>query len=132
MPLRYAEARRAYDRKRNRVRYPYMKEYHKEWREQHQDSLREYSLQRYHRVEAWRNLEKLYGITESEYLEIAKSQNFKCAICKTETIHRLCIDHDHETGKVRGLLCHNCNLGLGHFQDSILYLESAVNYLQEY
>ena len=42
------------------------------------------------------------------------------------------IDHNHETNIVRGLLCHNCNVGLGHFKDSVGYLKEAINYLEGY
>jgi hypothetical protein len=44
---------------------------------------------------------------------------------------RKCVDHSHETGRFRGILCLNCNLGLGHFRDSGVILESAILYLVE-
>ena len=44
---------------------------------------------------------------------------------------KMAIDHDHATGKVRGLICYNCNIGLGHFKDSIDTLERAIEYLKE-
>ena len=57
----------------------------------------------------------------------------RCEICgePQRPTRKLCVDHDHETGNVRGLLCHNCNLGLGAFQDRILLLISAIEYLQQ-
>jgi len=78
---------------------------------------------------------RLYGLTGSEYEELAAYQNWVCAICgKKETSKRgnLAVDHDHKTGKVRGLLCHKCNSGLGSFGDSPELLKSAINYLKLY
>lgn len=53
----------------------------------------------------------------------------KCSICGST--HKLCIDHCHTTGKVRGLLCSSCNMGIGHFGDSIEKLFSAISYLKD-
>ena len=79
-------------------------------------------------------LKRSYGIEQKDYEILLKNQNGKCAICdiKAEN-HRhsvLNVDHNHITKKIRGLLCNNCNRALGHFQDSILNLESAVKYLK--
>ena len=58
------------------------------------------------------------------------NQEGLCAICGLpETDKRFCVDHNHKTGVVRGLLCANCNKGLGHFFDSIESLEKAKSYL---
>lgn len=74
-----------------------------------------------------------YGITYDEYCNMLKEQNHKCAICGVDEVDsrskKLCVDHDHETGKVRQLLCHNCNCGLGHFKDSLVGLSKALEYL---
>ena len=90
-------------------------------------------------------LKTKYGITIEEYVAISSSQNDVCAIChKKETritrpnaktykngiAPRLAVDHDHESGVIRGLLCHNCNIGIGHFQDNIDLLKSAITYLE--
>lgn len=84
----------------------------------------------YHR----RALIERYGITESEYESMWQSQQGLCAICKrpeTESIRgRLCIDHCHDTGIVRGLLCGFCNTGLGGFRDNVESLRSAITYLE--
>jgi len=84
----------------------------------------------------WRDskLKKKYNITEAQYQEMKLEQNNKCGICKEELGfgHLSAIDHCHKTGKVRALLCRNCNLGLGHFKDSIDVLKSALKYLQKY
>lgn len=59
---------------------------------------------------------------------LLKEQNGACGICKKEK-KSLHVDHNHTTGKVRGLLCYNCNNGLGRFKDSIEFLYNAVKYL---
>ncbi len=78
-----------------------------------------------------------YKISIFQYYDLYTKNNGKCYICKTEgfTINcknpttTLIIDHDHETGEVRGLLCPNCNRALGLFKDSIEFLENAKKYL---
>lgn len=73
-----------------------------------------------------------YGITEDEYKKLYKAQNGKCAICETpesELKRRLHIDHDHKTGKIRGLLCFLCNAGMGKFKDDPVLLKKAQEYL---
>lgn len=81
-----------------------------------------------------RNCEKKYGITYTEYQLLLERQNFVCAICeKGETSSsriNLSIDHCHDTGIVRGLLCTSCNTGLGRFKDDINLLKKAVEYLR--
>ena len=68
-----------------------------------------------------------YGLTIEDFNLLAKSQNNKCAICKTDS--KLFVDHDHVTKKVRGLLCHHCNSMLGLVKDSPQILERAIHYL---
>lgn len=82
-------------------------------------------------------LKKTYGISWEEYILMHHLQNGVCKICggkgfKMQETHQvlLVVDHCHESGKVRGLLCHNCNRGLGLFQDSIDYLLKAAEYLE--
>lgn len=80
-----------------------------------------------------------YGEIDIEAMLIA--QNGKCAICEDE-LHllsrgrgdrqRACVDHNHKTGQVRGLLCRVCNAALGKFLDDVLRLMKAVNYLNRY
>jgi len=76
------------------------------------------------------------GISLEEYYGMLERQNGGCAICgRKETIKkngkpmRLSIDHDHETGRIRGLLCSGCNKGIGHLQDSPDILTKAIDYL---
>jgi hypothetical protein len=77
---------------------------------------------------------KRYGITVEQYNQMFVDQDGKCSICNnTNTVGKnLGVDHNHETGKVRGLLCHKCNIGLGHFDDNIGKLLKAINYLNLY
>ena len=77
------------------------------------------------------NLKRRYGLEVEEYIEMVNEQQGACAICKQFT-PRLCVDHSHDTGENRGLLCHRCNVGLGHFNDNIQLLADAISYLAQY
>ena len=73
-----------------------------------------------------------YGITEKILENIKRNQNSKCAICGkkiSEFTKDFAIDHDHKTGKVRGLLCMNCNIGLGAFRDDKRIMKKAIDFL---
>ena len=81
-------------------------------------------------------LSRSYGMTHELYEKIEEGQKSKCKICGGEGFimpvggkKKLVVDHDHATGKVRGLLCHNCNRGLGLFQDNEALLRKAADYL---
>lgn len=85
-----------------------------------------------------RSLVKKYGINLEQYQIIHDSQNGLCKICNNKetslqpngkVIKDLCVDHCHKTNKIRGLLCHGCNAGIGHFNDDIKKLQSAIIYL---
>jgi hypothetical protein len=81
-------------------------------------------------------------ISKEIYFDLMEIQKGLCAICnkaeevsisvKNNNKKRLAIDHCHKTGAIRGLLCHKCNVSLGAFQDSILILQSAVDYLKKH
>lgn len=76
-----------------------------------------------------------FGITLDYYESLRGKQDNKCAICATAEPRGRGdwhVDHDHDTGIVRGLLCHNCNVGLGNFRDSVAFLKSAIKYLQNH
>jgi hypothetical protein len=82
-------------------------------------------------------LMRMYGIDLNKYNELLISQNYKCAICQENPngwngqSGRFDVDHDHKTGKVRGLLCSSCNTSLGKFKDDISILKRAINYLKK-
>jgi hypothetical protein len=74
---------------------------------------------------------RVYGLTPDEYRRMAEAQDNRCAICGS-TPRLLYVDHNHNTGKVRGLLCVSCNSALGLFRDSIGAIEKAAAYLKRY
>lgn len=77
-----------------------------------------------------------YNLTPKEYQQLILESNNRCAICNSEfdttKQNGMNVDHSHETGKVRGLLCHNCNALLGHAHDNIEILKKAIKYLEKY
>lgn len=82
-------------------------------------------------------IKQTYGISQREYMTMLRNQNEKCAICgKEETAVMngkriyLAVDHCHSKGHIRGLLCRQCNVGLGNFQDNLTYLRNAIKYLE--
>lgn len=82
-----------------------------------------------------RKLQRAYGIDYSEYESMLESQNGRCAICKTTDTGKrkaFAVDHNHKTGAVRGLLCSNCNTGIGNLRDNIDLLKEAIAYLEHH
>lgn len=80
----------------------------------------------------WRaDIKRIYGLAESDYEEMLKAQNGVCKICGNECARgRLSVDHDHHTGRVRGLLCRDCNVNNGIFNDDPNLLRRAAEYLE--
>lgn len=84
-----------------------------------------------------RNLKKRFNMTIDEYNTIFLGQKGKCAICEKAETNRdskgsskwLCVDHNHNDGTIRGLLCSSCNTGIGQLGDSVKTLKSAIEYL---
>jgi len=70
-----------------------------------------------------------YGITADEYDALVLASGGLCAICQSDMGDDICVDHCHDSGSVRGLLCRNCNFGLGHFRDDPARLTAALAYL---
>lgn len=71
-----------------------------------------------------------YGLTDGEYKQLLLEQNGACKICGRKFDSPLCVDHDHSTGRVRGLLCKNCNTAIGMFNDDTACLKAAIAYLE--
>jgi len=88
---------------------------------------------------ASQNFVKNYGIDHDEYDRMLTEQQGCCEICKSPdpkgrwigNSRAFCVDHDHATGEVRGLLCNSCNQGLGNFYDNVENLERAIIYLNK-
>lgn len=78
-----------------------------------------------------RRLEKVYTLTEDEYQTLYRAQGGRCYACRRATgkTKRLAVDHDHDTGEVRGLLCGPCNKTLGHARDSVEFFVRFAEYL---
>lgn len=80
-------------------------------------------------------MKSLYGITLEDYHAMLKAQNGLCKICLRQahegTHGKLYVDHCHSTGRIRGLLCNRCNIGVGNFSDCTETLERALAYLRE-
>jgi len=97
--------------------------------------LRETNYEEFRRREREGNLRRLYGIGICQYEEMLAAQNGVCAICGGDPggrwKRRFHVDHDHETGAVRGLLCHGCNAGLGLFEECAERLVKAAEYLKQ-
>lgn len=97
----------------------------KEWRDNNKDRIRKNRLQHKFRMSV------------EDFERLRRQQNYSCAICgehesKAGRYKILNVDHDHKTGKSRGLLCSNCNRCLGLLKDSISYLDKAIKYLKKY
>ena len=129
-------------------RRKYKREYQRLWRQlhpnYHRDSMRAYTKtypghqreckkiwnQKHAQYIVDCQLKRRHGITLREYNKMFKSQKGRCLICdrhQRQFKFRLCVDHDHETGKIRGLLCNGCNRGLGIYQTRKYKYEKYLN-----
>lgn len=129
------------------------KEYDRKWRESHRDYYKSYRKKHKEKIVTgiykWRknnkdkmqrialkvNLRRNHGITPNEYSDMLTKQNGRCAICgnpASEYKRKLHVDHNHVTGKNRGLLCVRCNYGLGCFKENVSFLDRAKEYLTFY
>ena len=83
---------------------------------------------------AFDHIKRRYGLTRSQYETLLYLQGGRCAICRRgpegSGKKRLTVDHDHETGEVRGLLCNHCNAAIGNLRDDPLVVRAAAAYLE--
>lgn len=95
-------------------------------RKRHYEENKEHSLD-YSRSYT---LKRKYNLTQAEYNVMLEKQNGTCAICFSKCTRALAVDHEHSTGRVRGLLCNNCNRGIGHLKENVDTLKCAIDYLE--
>jgi hypothetical protein len=86
--------------------------------------------QRLHGSTRHYHLKRRYGIGARDVERMIEAQGGMCAVCRTAPAQH--VDHDHATGQVRGILCFNCNGGLGQFRDDRAVLERAITYLRHH
>lgn len=112
-----------------------VKEARKKWTAKNPDYMKEFKREYPEKYKAYRFNTSMWklGIKMSyeEFKQMLKKQKGLCAICnKEETKRRISVDHNHKTGKVRGLLCQECNIALGLLKDNPKLLKKAINYLK--
>jgi len=94
--------------------------YQRAWQKANPEKVRQYKR---------RTRLKAYGLTPEQFVAMVTAQKGVCLICH-EVPEQLVVDHDHVTGKVRGLLCHECNMALGKMKDHPARLRAAAEYLE--
>lgn len=111
--------------------------YGRRWKKKNKPAVQKYGKQRYANRQEQQTAyarQKKYGVTPEQYQQMLEVQAHACALCgrlDRDCIRGgLCIDHCHQSTKVRSLLCHMCNGGLGFFQESPILLRKAADYLE--
>lgn len=89
------------------------------------------STKEVHKTASYKHRIKSYGLTIEEYENKLSTQNNCCAICKSSLV-KPNIDHCHETGIVRDILCQNCNTSLGHAKDDVNILAAMIEYIKRW
>lgn len=142
MPYRNKEDKIAFDKAYYQKNKPHMREKNEIWKEKNKERYVDILAQWHVRnPDSWRrSAMKKYGMTLDEFKEMSAKQKDKCAICGEKEIRKrkngipgttpLHIDHDHNTGIIRGLICHRCNSALGLMRDDIKILYAAIKYLE--
>lgn len=110
-----------------------LREVNRKWYAKNRDSQIDRNRTRYYEKRIWL-LERKYGLVPGEFERMLADQDGRCAICRTDKpggrFTMMHVDHCHTTGKVRGLLCNNCNPLLGRAKDSPAVLRAAAAYLE--
>ena len=134
--MKSKEEKKAQDKEYYDAHKEERKKYSKEYRKNNVEKVRKYQ-RKYDKNNSSQKknttIKRNYGITLEEYNIIFNNQQGCCAICKKhqdEFKIPFGVDHNHKTGKIRGLLCGKCNLLLGYANDNITTLESATIYLK--
>lgn len=109
-----------------------VKELNRQWHAANVGHRAEYNRDYYRRAKRSMHLNKKFGLTEDQYDTMLIAQNNHCATClePDRSNKRLAVDHCHKTGKIRGLLCANCNRGIGLFEDDPELMQKAIDYLK--
>ena len=149
----YANKIREDHRNYNRKNREKILAYNREWKKLNREKVNEYQNRRYHarQAGAWtprsprdaktckenlhfNTMKTRFGINKAKYEEMLQAQAGVCAICQQICAKntRLSIDHHHDTGKVRGLLCNNCNTGIGLLKDDSKIIASAASYVNRH
>lgn len=154
--MKTKEEKAEYGREWRKKNPDYVLQYNREYYEKNKERLREYAkayrdahiderraaerqwrlanpdrIKENNRANRRRERFKQHGIAEEDYLAMMQERDGLCDICRKEcpVVGSLSIDHDHSTGRIRGLLCKQCNSGLGFFRDSCENLARAIDYL---
>jgi len=110
-----------YNKKHRNLLKDYYNNYKKKWRHNNKDKTKNGKL-------------KKYGLTIEKFNNLLQNQNYECGICKKKFKDSYplqpCVDHDHKTNVVRGLLCHNCNSGIGGLHDNVEYIICALKWIK--
>ena len=124
----HKEESKAYSKAYNELHKEELKDYSKAYTDSHKEEKQVYYDSHKEELKAW-SLKHKYNLNIDEYKQMFIDQNNKCKICGEEFRQTPNVDHNHQTGKVRGLLCHNCNLRVGWVENDLL--EKTIKYIQE-
>lgn len=123
----------------NKKYYQENKEKYKNYRQKHKEYYKDYGKNYYqkNKEKLRRNAKKQqiltrYNLTPKDFERLLEIQNYECIICKNDFEDMPCVDHNHKTGKIRGLLCSSCNALIGMAYENIKILENTIKYLREF